>query len=191
MKIAGGRRRGRRLKVPPGSEMRPTAGRTREAVFNILIHGIDGGDPEGQVVLDAFAGVGAMGLEALSRGADHAIFIDSDPAASAAARTNAGAMGEAQAVTLLTMDATRPGPPPFSAKAPAGLVFLDPPYHSGLAASALEALAAQGWIAEGAVTAVELAAKEDFTPPAGFTPLDERRYGAARIVFLRRAVTFR
>lgn len=184
MRIVGGDRRGARLAAPPGTDLRPTADRTREAVFNILTHGIDNGDPADQVVLDAFAGIGAMGLEALSRGAARAAFLDNGDKALDAVRANLRRLSWEEHATVVRADATTTGPPPLSV-GPCGLVFLDPPYRSGLAAPALANLAARGWLADSAVCVVEVAAREDFEPPAGFTPMDERRYGAAKVVFLR------
>ena len=185
MRIVGGRLRGRALQAPRGRDLRPTADRVREAVFNILAHGIDGGDPEGAGVLDVFAGVGGLGLEALSRGAAHVTFIDDNQAALDCIRQSAAAYGESANVTLLRFDATRPTPPPIAAGAPCTLAFFDAPYGSGLTAPALTALAARGWIAGGAVCVVEVAAREPFEAPGGFETLDTRTYGAARIVFLR------
>ncbi len=186
MRIVAGAHRGRRLRAPDAGT-RPTADRVREAVFNILAHGVAGAEIDGAAVLDVFAGSGALGLEALSRGAAHATFMDDDRAALACVRANVKALGVAPHATLLDADATRPPPPPLAARAPCALIFLDPPYGSGLAAPALAALADKGWIAGGAVCVAEVAAREDLAAPAGFEVLDERTYGAARVVFLRRA----
>lgn len=185
MRIVGGRFRGRSLRAPAGRDVRPTADRTREAVFNILAHGAPGVDFDGASVLDVFAGTGALGLEALSRGAGHVTFIDSDAGALRAIRRNAATLGAWRQVALLKLDATRAPPPPLAAEAPCTLAFLDPPYESGDAAPALAGLAARGWIAAAAVCVVEVAAQEPLAPPPGFTVLDERTYGAARVVFLR------
>ena len=187
MRISGGARRGKRLRVPPGTIVRPTSERARQAVFNILAHGALGGDPPGLRVLDVFAGIGAMGLEALSRGAAHATFIESDPRAAAALRANVRDLDVEEQALVIRADATRLGPPPRGDSLPADLVFLDPPYGQGLAAPVLTALDGRGWIAPEAVCVVEVAAKEPFAAPAGFQFHDERRYGAARIVMLLRA----
>lgn len=186
MRIIGGARRGAKLEAPEGSELRPTADRVREAVFNILIHGIEGGEVEEAVVLDLFAGTGAMGLEALSRGAAHVTFVENDEAALRILRANVRKLDGGAATTVLRHDATRLGRPPLAAQTPARLAFLDPPYRSGLAAPALTTLAANGWLAEGAVCVVETGAKEDVEPPAGYALIDERRYGAAKVTFLRK-----
>ena len=178
MRIVGGRHRGRAIAAPPGRAIRPTSDRVRESVFNILGHGRAASPIAGARVLDGFAGTGAMGLEALSRGADHASFMDTDIAP---CRANVAALGEAARARLIEGDCTRPGPPPEAHD----LVFLDPPYGSGLAAPALGALAGAGWIAERAVCVLELAAGEAFEPPGGFSLVDSRKYGAARIEILR------
>jgi 16S rRNA (guanine966-N2)-methyltransferase len=187
MRIVGGRHRGRALAAPPGGAIRPTSDRAREALFNILEHGrfakAGGSLVPGATVLDAFAGTGAFALEALSRGAAHTFLLELDPAALAAARDNAIKLGEIANLTIRRADATHPGPAP----AAASIAFLDPPYASGLAAPALEALARQGWLAPDALAVVELDGREPFRPPAGFEAVEERRYGRARLVFLRHA----
>jgi len=186
MRIVGGSHRGRRLVAPPGEAVRPTSDRAREALFDILSHGgfAAAGIPfAGKAVLDAFAGTGALGLEALSRGAAQAFFIDSERDALAALRRNIAALGEEERAQVIAGDPTRPP----RAGAACALVFLDPPYNSGLAAPALAALGEAGWLAPDALAVVEVAAREPFIPPPGFTIIDERRYGAARLVFLRRS----
>ncbi len=185
MRIIAGRHRGRRIAAPAGRAVRPTAERAREALFDMLAHGglAAGGGAvlEDARVLDAFAGSGALGLEALSRGAAHASFMDRDPAALKAARANVEALGERGRATLYLADAAEPP----EAEAPADIVLMDPPYGSGLAAPALAALAARGWIARGTLAVVELPARgAPFDPPPGFAAVRERRYGAARLVFL-------
>jgi 16S rRNA (guanine966-N2)-methyltransferase len=192
MRIVAGRHRGRRLAAPEGLALRPTADRARESLFNILEHGrfsADGASPLLEArVLDAFAGTGALGLEALSRGAAYLTAMDNHAQACAAIRDNARALGESGRVRVLRADATNPPPAPSDGKAaPCDLVFLDPPYGSGIAAPALAALAAGGWISVGAICVAEIAVKEALASPEGFARVDERRYGKARIVFLRRA----
>jgi 16S rRNA (guanine966-N2)-methyltransferase len=184
VRIVAGKHRGRPIAVPPGRDVRPTADRVREAVFNALCHGnarIGEGDAvRGAVVLDAFAGTGAMGLEAASRGAEHVTLMDIDPTALASCRRNVAALGEQDRVTVLGGDCLHP----VRSSRPCDLVFLDPPYRSGLAAEALAALARAGWIASGTLCVVETAANESVDPPDGMTVLDDRRYGAARITYL-------
>ncbi len=157
----------------------------REALFDVLAHNAYGPGgvelPRGVCVVDAFAATGALGFEALSRGASHVTFFERDPRALDSIHANARALGETGAVTIVQRDATRPGP----ARRPCALVFLDPPYRSGLAVPALEAFAAQGWLDADAICAVELAAREVFAPPDGFEMIDERRYGGTRLVILR------
>jgi 16S rRNA (guanine966-N2)-methyltransferase len=185
LKIVGGKHRGRAIAAPEGQATRPTASRAREALFNILVHAnwrADGTSPLIDVsVLDAFAGSGALGLEALSRGAAHATFLDNDASAIKLIGGNIAKLGETAAAKVVRADATRPPP----GREPCDLVFLDPPYRSGQAAPALAALAAAGWVAPDAIVTVELAHNEDIVPPAGFEAIDERRYGAAKIVILR------
>ncbi len=185
MRIVGGRLKGRTLMAPEGKGLRPTADRVRESVFNILAHGIDGLILDGCTVVDVFCGTGALGLEAMSRGAGHGVFIDFDPGALAFVRKNAGPLGLGRDVTMLKLDAARLAPPPRVAKTPAALVFLDPPYDQGLAVPALLGLKDKGWLAPGAIAVVEVAAKEAFDVPKGFQVLNERTYGAARVIFLR------
>ncbi len=184
MRIVAGRHKGRRLAAPEGGAVRPTSDRTREALFNIL--GQDRADRpalEGARLLDAFAGTGALGLEARSRGAGFVTFMESQAAARAALRRNVAALGEEGHCEVLQADVLRP---PAAAE-PAAIVLMDPPYNQGLAEPALTALARAGWIAPETLIVVELMAKEPFEPPAGFTVEDERKYGKARLVFLAQA----
>jgi 16S rRNA (guanine966-N2)-methyltransferase len=183
MRIIAGKHRHRPLLAPEGRAVRPTSDRAREAVFDILAHGRFSEQDAclDAIVLDAFAGTGAFGLEALSRGARHASFIEQDRAARAAFPPNTAALGETAHAAILNADATRPP----RATGACSLVFLDPPYGENLGAPALKALAQSGWIAKGALVAVEIAAKEDLEVPEKFEALGERRYGAAKFVFLK------
>ena len=184
MRIVGGRLRGRTLAVPRSQSIRPTAERLREALFNILVHGC--GDPvTGGRVLDLFAGTGALGLEALSRGADFALFIDDAAAARALIRENVAALGLGGVSRIFRRDATRLGD--AQRLAPFSLVFLDPPYGRGLAQSALASAQAGGWIAPGALIVVEEAAKAAFAAPAGMEELDRRTYDDSELIFMRSA----
>lgn len=190
MRIVGGRHRGRRIEAPPGLDIRPTADRAREAAFNLIERGRAARETgfvlAGARVLDAFCGTGAMGLEALSRGAAAATFLDADARAVDCARTNAALLGESARAVLLIADATKPPP----ATAAHDLVLLDPPYASDLGLPALEALAARGWIAAGALIVLEHRAGRDaLAPPPGFALLESRRYGKAAITLLRYAPT--
>ena len=164
--------------------MRPTSDRAREALFNILSHGrfaAEGSPFADRPVLDAFAGTGALGLEALSRGASAAAFIENGRDALAALRRNIAALGEEDRAHIIAGDATRPA----RSAMVCAVAFLDPPYRSGLAAPALGALAGAGWLMPEALAVVEVAAREELPAPPGFEALDERVYGAARLVFLR------
>jgi 16S rRNA (guanine966-N2)-methyltransferase len=185
MRIVGGSHRGRKIEAPAGRDVRPTSDRARESLFNILMHSTKLGDDapslDGAIVLDAFAGSGALGFEALSRGAAHATFLDSDFAALRVIKTNAETLGVAPDTTILKADATKP----TRATRAADFVFLDPPYGQDLAASSLAALASAGWIAPGAVVSVELGPDDAFETPESFVIVDERKYGKARIVLLR------
>jgi 16S rRNA (guanine966-N2)-methyltransferase len=184
MRVVGGKNRGRRLLAPPGTKVRPTSDRAREALFNILAHGqfAVGGNPFAEgAVLDAFAGSGAFGLEALSRGAAEAVFIEQDRDTLAVLKKNIEALGESARSRILPGDATHPP----RAMSPCSVAFLDPPYRSGLAGAALPALGAAGWLAPGTLAVVEIAAREHLVPPSGFILVDERVYGAARLMFLR------
>lgn len=170
--------------VPPGEAVRPTSDRAREGLFNILLHGrfaASGSPIAGRKVLDAFAGTGAFGLEALSRGAGAVAFVENGREALAALRRNAAALGEGSRAHIVAGDANRPPRAPFAS----ALAFLDPPYGSGLAPAALTAFAATGWLEADALAVVEVAARETFEAPTGFTAIDERVYGAARLLFLR------
>jgi 16S rRNA (guanine966-N2)-methyltransferase len=182
LRVIAGRHRGRRLAAPAGETTRPTAERVRQALFDSLWHAPWGGRAvlEGARVLDAFAGTGALGLEALSRGAAHATFLEADRAALAAIRANIAALHEEDATRVIPGDATKPP----RAAAPCSLVFLDPPYGKDLVPRALAALGAGGWIAPGALVVAEVAKAEALELP-GFEPLAERAHGAARVVVLR------
>jgi 16S rRNA (guanine966-N2)-methyltransferase len=188
VRIVAGRHRGRRLVAPEGLAVRPTGDRAREALFDVLASGrLSGGESAltGAVVLDAFAGSGALGLEALSRGAAHVVFMENHAPALAALERNIAALDEAERSDLLRADVLRPPRPPGPAKTSGcTLALLDPPYNQGLAAPALAALAAGGWLAPAALSSVELMAGEPFEPPDGFTLLDSRKYGKARIEIL-------
>ncbi len=186
MRVIAGKHRRRRLDAPSGRALRPTADRVREALFDILAHrgfGPGGSSPIADArVIDAFAGTGAMGIEALSRGAAHVTFMDTDAAALAACRANLARLAEQPNATVLGTDAVFP---PRTSLA-CSLAFLDPPYRSGLAAPALAALDRAGWFSADAIVTVELAADEPFALPAGFVQIDQRRYGATQVVFLRK-----
>ena len=184
MRIVAGRFRGRALaalgKGDPAAHLRPTSDRTRESLFNILAGGRFGDPVTGARVLDLFAGTGALGLEALSRGAAHVTFVDDGAKAQALIRQNIVLCGAGSETRIIKRDARRL--PPHDGP-PHDLVFLDPPYDKGLGEVALTQALAQGWIAPGALIVWEDSTA--ITPPPGITPLDSRRYGDTVITLLR------
>jgi len=182
MRVVGGRLRGRTLAGPISKTIRPTADRLRESLFNILAHAY--GDPlAGARVLDLFAGTGALGIEALSRGAAFALFVDDGAEARALLRENVATFGLGGVSKIFRRDATRLGMAhPIE---PFVLAFLDPPYGQNLAAAALSSARAGGWLSSDALVVVEEAAKARFTPPHGFSELERRAYDDSEFIFLR------
>jgi 16S rRNA (guanine966-N2)-methyltransferase len=182
MRIVGGRLRGRALAAPKSHGIRPTADRLRESLFNILAHAYD--DPvTGARVLDLFAGTGALGLEAVSRGAQFALFVDDGAQARALLRQNVEALGLAAITRIFRRDATKLGA--AHPLAPFSLVFLDPPYGKGLAEKALTSAREGGWLTADALVVVEEMAAT-FTTPDGFDEVERRGYDGTEFVFLRR-----
>jgi 16S rRNA (guanine966-N2)-methyltransferase len=182
MRIVGGRFRGRALAGPRSDAIRPTSDRLRETIFNVLAHSYD--DPvAGARVLDLFAGTGAMGLEALSRGAAFALFVDDGAQARGIIRENVEALGVGGQTRLFRRDATRmgrPGPNELFS-----LVFCDPPYGKDLAPRALRSCAQGGWLTREALVVVEEAQGGEVALPAGFTELERRDYAETKVVFGR------
>lgn len=180
MRIIGGRFKGRAIVAPAGRGTRPTGDRAREALFNIL--GARGDvDFDGARVIDLFAGSGALGFEAMSRGAEWCLFVETDSAARGAIRDNIEALGLFGETRLHRRSAASLGPKPAGVGPPFTLAFLDPPYGENLAAPALETLKTGRWLAPGAVVVVEQGADETPVAVDGFTEDDRRRYGAAQI----------
>ena len=180
MRIVAGEWRRRQLRAPPGEGTRPTADRTRETLFSMLASRL--GSFEGLAVADLFAGSGALGLEALSRGAERCLFVENDATALRSLRGNIAALRAQQRCEVIAGSVLTLGP----AKAAADLVLLDPPYHSGAGAVALDRLARLGWIGEATWVALETAKDE----PVNVKALDieaERSVGAARLTLLRRS----
>src|SRR5246127_1017998 len=182
MRIVGGRLRGRALAAPKSAAIRPTADRLRESLFNVLAHAY--GDPiTGARVLDLFAGTGALGLEAVSRGAGFALFVDDAAEARALIRANVEQLGLGGVTRIFRRDATRLGPAhpvePFS------LVFADPPYGHGLAEKALAAARDGGWLVPDALLVVEEAVGAKFAAPEGFEEIERRAYDDTELIFLR------
>lgn len=185
MRIVSGGLRGRNLITPEGPGTRPTSDRARQAVFNILEHAAWAPEMRGKRVMDLFAGSGALGFEAISRGAAFCLFVETDEAARGAIRENIDALGLFGATRIHRRDATDLGLRPASAGEPFDMAFMDPPYRHGLAERALAGLIEGGWLKPGALVVVERGSDEADLSPAGYTVLDTRDYGAARVSFLR------
>lgn len=183
MRIIAGRFRGAKLQAPTDMDTRPTADRTREALFNLLVHGKYAHLLKGGRVADVFAGTGSVGLEALSRGAVHAVFFENHRAALAVLKANIDKCRAQDNATVIARDAAKPGRP----SAPCDILFLDAPYRKGLSEPVLNGLLDNGWLAQGGLVIVQTDPKEDFTPPNALTVVDERKYGAARLYFLTEA----
>ena len=184
MRIVAGSLRGRAIAGPQHSGLRPTSDRVRESLFNILAHGVDDFSLAGARVIDLFAGTGALGLEAISRGAAFCLFVDSEPDARALVRANIEAFGLTGVTRIFRRDAADLGP--AGTVAPFNLAFLDPPYDQGLAERALAALAAAtGWAA--AIVVVEERASAAVALPPAFAELDRRTYGDTQILIARYA----
>jgi len=182
MRIVGGALRGRALSAPRSQAIRPTSDRLRESVFDILAHRFD--DPvAGAAVIDLFAGTGALGLEAVSRGARRALFVEDGAEARALLRANVESLGLGGVTRIFRRDATKIGAAPpgeiFS------LAFLDPPYGKGLAEPALKALIDGGWLAPGAMVVVEESAEAEIALPEALKQEDARRYGDTQFLFAR------
>ena len=182
MRIVGGKLRSRPIAGPKSDAVRPTSDRLREALFNILAHSY--GDPvTGARVLDLFAGTGALGIEAISRGADYALFVDEGVEARALLRDNVESLGLGGVTRIFRRDASKLGPAhpldPFS------LVFLDPPYGKGLAEKSLISARDGGWLMPEALLVVEEAADAGVNTPEGFIELERRRYDDTEFTFIR------
>lgn len=182
MRIVGGRFKGRALKGPSSQAIRPTSDRLRESLFNILAHGYDNA-VEGARVIDLYAGTGALGLEAISRGASFALFVDDGAEARALIRNNVEALGLGGVTRIFRRDARKLGAMPPGA--PYTLAFLDPPYGRGLAEPALTSLAGGGWLAPGALVVIEEAAGAVIALPDGFALIDKREAGDTQALFAR------
>ena len=181
MRIVAGRFKGKALLSPSDDSIRPTSDRAREAMFNILASRI-GVHLEGVKVLDLFAGTGALGLEALSRGAASCVFVDTGAEARGLVRDHIEAFGIAGIAKLLRRDATALGP--AGTMGPVDLVFLDPPYGKGLGEQALVSLKAGGWLKPDTTIVLEESAEVALELPEGFVLDDRREYGAAAVHFI-------
>ena len=185
MRVTGGKLGGRRLVAPENQHIRPTSDRARQAIFNILEHrdfGI-GFTVENAAVADLFAGTGALGIEALSRGARFCLLVDNDAESRALARENVEALGLTGITKIWRRDATDLGPLGAGASGPFDLVFLDPPYRRNLIAPALKSLRDGGWLSAKALLVIETAKGETIAHD-DFTQLDARNYGDTDIIFL-------
>lgn len=184
MRIVGGRFKGHSIAPPQGSATRPTTDRVRESIFNILAHGVEGLEIEGARVLDLFAGTGAMGLEAISRGARFCQFVDDSADARGLIRKNADSLGVIGLAKIWRRDATDLGPcapqPGFD------LVFADPPYGKGLGEKALRSLIDGQWLNPNAIVVLEESVKAELASASGLTLIDERDYGDTKVRFYRR-----
>ena len=183
MRIVGGRFRGRALSGPTHEGTRPTSDRVREAIFNILAHGVSDFELERAKVLDLFAGTGALGLEALSRGAAFCLFIENETEARALLRRNIEALRLTGVTKLFRRDATELGP--AGRNGGFTLAFLDPPYGRGLAERSLASAAEGGWLAPGAIAVVEERKSARLSLPAGFAAFDQRSWGDTQALFAR------
>lgn len=183
MRIVGGRFRGRALATPSHDGLRPTSDRVREAVFNILQHGIEGLAIDGARVIDLFAGTGALGLEAVSRGAAYCLLVEEAPEARALIRTNVEAMGLTGHTRIFRRDATDLGP--CGNMEPYALAFLDPPYDKGLGERALVSLRDGQWLTKGAVIVLEERESATVILPDGYTEIDRRSWGDTQVIFAR------
>jgi len=183
VRIVAGSLKGRRLEAPHGRNVRPTSDRVREAIFNILEHGL-GIDLTDLCVVDVFAGTGALGLEALSRGAKSAVFVDVAKESLDCLRANIATLGVEGATKVIRADASRLAGPPAGVDS-AGLVFLDPPYAADLVLPALSRLIEKDWLVPDALCVVELSADTEIAWPETLTVVEDRRYGDTRVVFLR------
>lgn len=183
MRIVAGTFKGHAIQGPSSTATRPTSDRVRESIFNILAHGAAGFDIEGARVLDLFAGTGALGLEAISRGARFCQFVDDSAEARGVIRRNADALGVIGQVKIWRRDATQLGP--CAPQSPFGMVFADPPYNRGLGEKALQSLVEGGWLSPGAIVVLEEAEKAVIADVPGLTLLDQRSYGDTQVRFYR------
>lgn len=187
LRIVSGAHRGKTLLTPPGEATRPTSDRARQAIFNILEHAAWSNGLRDVRVIDLFAGSGALGFEALSRGAAWCLFVETDADARGAIRDNAEAMGQFGTTRVHRRDATQLGPIPAADGPAYDLAFVDPPYGKGMGEAALAELAKGGWLAVDAVVVFERGRDEPAPAAPAYAVMDARDYGAARVHFLRYA----
>lgn len=186
MRIIAGTLKGRAIRTPEGRNTRPTSDRARESLFNVLAHAEWAPQLKGVRVIDAFAGSGALGFEAISRGAAFCLFVETDAAARGCIRDNVEAFQLFGNTRIHRRSATDLGLKPAGLGAPFDLVFMDPPYGQGLVPLALDQLVSGQWLSPDALVVAEIGSDEAELDVAGWTILDQRTYGAARVYFLRR-----
>lgn len=187
MRIVAGNLRGRPIVAPEGQGTRPTSDRARQALFNVLEHAAWAGSLNGARVMDLFAGSGALGFEAMSRGAAFCVFVEIDDEARGAIRKNADAFGVMGATRVHRRSATELGVRPGSDGEAFDVAFLDPPYGKGLGEQALQRLLEGNWLKPGALVVFERGSDEPEIETPGYERLDARDYGAARVLFLKRS----
>ena len=183
MRIISGKLRGRNIAAPKGDNTRPTADRTRESIFNTLINAPWSPDLEGGIVADIFAGSGGLGLEAISRGAEFCLFVETHPDARAAIRQNIEKMGLFGCTRIHRHDATKLRIAPGNLRGPFTHIFMDPPYFKDLWRPVLRRLAQYDLIAEGGVVILEVGRDEEIDT-AGYAVHADKTWGAARVLFL-------
>ena len=182
MRIVGGKHKGKPLSAPKGQTTRPTSDRARESVFNVLAHGIDGVELTGARIADIFAGTGALGLEALSRGGSFCIFIESDKKTATTLKQNISALSEEKNTQVISTLAQKAPSPPDGA---VDIAFLDAPYAKGLSEQAITQLIANGWFKHGSIVVIEVGKDEELKLPKELGVMKEKISGAARIIFAR------
>jgi 16S rRNA (guanine966-N2)-methyltransferase len=185
MRIVAGKFKGRPIRTPEGRATRPTSDRARESIFNVLAHAAWAPNLEGRRIIDAFAGSGALGLEAMSRGGEFCLFVETDASARGCIRDNVEAFQLFGATRIHRRSATDLGPKPAGLGKPFDLVLMDPPYGHNLVPAALEQLRKGAWITADALVVAETGSDEAALEAPGWEVLDERTYGAARVSFLR------
>lgn len=180
MRVVGGKHRGQHLIAPAGRSTRPTSDRVRESIFNILAHRAS---IEGSRILDLFAGSGALGLEALSRGARFCLFVENDAEARAVVRRNAGALGVTGMCKVWRRDATQLGS--CTPQAPFDLAFIDPPYGKGLGSAAVASLLKGQWLVQNAMIVLEESTRSVLAVPPQLELIDSREYGDTKVIFCK------
>jgi 16S rRNA (guanine966-N2)-methyltransferase len=188
VRIVGGHFKGRSLVTPDGQNTRPTSDRAREAIFNILAHADWAPNLEGARVMDVFAGSGALGFEAMSRGAGFCLFVETDEAARGAIRDNVETFGLFGTTRVHRRDATQLGPRPGAQAEAFNLVFLDPPYRKSLGEKALAALISGNWLSEKAIIVFERGVDEDDFVTDVWQKINVKTYGAAQVLFLQQKI---